>query len=701
MVRNFVGIHQFWLVSSTALCIAGMTMSSAMAQETKLALPVQERPVSLLERMQDEVASIAALARPCIVTIEDARAVAVSYDNSALRKTDLKDQIAHLEIDKKAADAEVNSKLQRLNAGTVTVMELQKPKHDQAIIDLRLSALQRRLAGIGQGNALTQQKQDLEARVAELEIDQKFYTDQVKMMQDQVNAGVTTVDGLNEVKRQLAHTEQELIVLRKQRKDIDSRNIFTNSRNTITLNGLEFNSNMQRNQLYGQSDVPKSGSGFSIGEGYIVTTADVVQWMTNPIVTTDDGRQMRATLIAIDHELNIGLIRVIMPVPLPALKLGDSASVVPGHFAISIGNQSGQVNSVALSMVSGIRGQGLTSSTHFYPNLLQIDGTIGAGTSGAPVLNVRGEVIGMVAAALSNEQAAYTYDSASRIQSNNTPLYQNSLLPQFKSNSKIEINPQPTQPGSQNSRSPQSIYGTNTLQDQPKQPNLPNSRGNGSQTTVPPIGQKTVPGTQPTRGRALNSTTQKNSATDNIVTLPGPHLITAPTPTASVLLTDVFVQQDPAVQSQHVGTSSNSGFAIPVNEFKSIIEELKLGKNIVHAWLGFDLEDIDNAREEKGIVRLGRQVRIRGLFADSPAVKAGGTQVGDIITQLNGRPVHTVNETRAAILVGMKPGQKAEIELQHNGITKVVTFNAEARPAVIPPILPPAVPTRTAPAQRR
>ena len=87
--------------------------------------------------------------------------------------------------------------------------------------------------------------------------------------------------------------------------------------------------------------------------------------MTNPLVTTDDGQQIRAAIIATDMELNIGLVRVMTTTSLPALKLGDSMTVVPGHFAISIGNQAGQTNSVALAMVSAVRWQGLTSSTHF------------------------------------------------------------------------------------------------------------------------------------------------------------------------------------------------------------------------------------------------------------------------------------------------------------------------------------------------
>ena len=164
-------------------------------------------------------------------------------------------------------------------------------------------------------------------------------------------------------------------------------------------NGTVSSSNVpSANNTTRAGNVPKSGTGFSIGDGLIVTTADVVQGMNTPVVSTDDGRQARASVVAVDSRLNIALLRLSANLNLPALRLGDSANVAPGHFAITIGNQTGQANSVALSTISALKMQGTTSAAHYYPELLQIDGTVSAGTSGAPVLNARGEVIGMLAA---------------------------------------------------------------------------------------------------------------------------------------------------------------------------------------------------------------------------------------------------------------------------------------------------------------
>jgi S1-C subfamily serine protease len=142
---------------------------------------------------------------------------------------------------------------------------------------------------------------------------------------------------------------------------------------------------------------PKAGTGFSIGDGFIVTTADVLSGMKHPMVLTEDGRRIHATVAGIDPEMNIGVLKLTGAASLPALKLGQSSRVYAGHFAISIGNQFGHLNSVALTLVAGVRDDGVPAGEHFYPALIQIAGTVGAGTSGAPILNVRGEVIGMIA----------------------------------------------------------------------------------------------------------------------------------------------------------------------------------------------------------------------------------------------------------------------------------------------------------------
>ncbi len=143
---------------------------------------------------------------------------------------------------------------------------------------------------------------------------------------------------------------------------------------------------------------PKIGSGFMVGDGYILSTSDVLDGMQNPLVVTQDGKFLKTVVIGIDREQNVGLLKLASKSNLPSLTLGNSDYVLPGHFAISIGNQFGHTNSVALAMVAGVRDEGVSAPDHFYASLIQISGTVGAGASGAPLLNARGDVIGMVAA---------------------------------------------------------------------------------------------------------------------------------------------------------------------------------------------------------------------------------------------------------------------------------------------------------------
>jgi S1-C subfamily serine protease len=143
---------------------------------------------------------------------------------------------------------------------------------------------------------------------------------------------------------------------------------------------------------------PKSGSGFCIEGGFVLTTADVLEGMQNPFVTTRNGTRIKAMIVGMDIELNIGILRVPEESGLPALRFGDSTSVQPGHFALCIGNQNGLINSLSPLNVSGIRDEGTYSGVHVYPSLIQVAGTVGAGSSGSPLLNMRGEVIGMMAA---------------------------------------------------------------------------------------------------------------------------------------------------------------------------------------------------------------------------------------------------------------------------------------------------------------
>jgi len=152
------------------------------------------------------------------------------------------------------------------------------------------------------------------------------------------------------------------------------------------------------------------GSGFIVrADGLIVTNKHVVSdAKASYTVFTNDGRKFAATVLATDPVRDIALIK-INGSNLPTVKLGDSGSIKLGQTAIAIGNALGEFrNTVSVGVVSGLsrsitaQGAGVTEQIE---GLIQTDAAINPGNSGGPLLNLRGEVIGMNTAMVSGAQS--------------------------------------------------------------------------------------------------------------------------------------------------------------------------------------------------------------------------------------------------------------------------------------------------------
>ena len=141
---------------------------------------------------------------------------------------------------------------------------------------------------------------------------------------------------------------------------------------------------------------PQAGSGFLIPSGFVVTTAEVMENLTEIVIVLPNGKRMHPQWINADPYSNIAVIKLETDAS-PGLAWGDSQRVKAGHFAVAIGNQAGFANSACLGLVSGINRSG-RSGTLRYHGLIQFQGVVGAGNSGSPLLNSSGEVIGMVVA---------------------------------------------------------------------------------------------------------------------------------------------------------------------------------------------------------------------------------------------------------------------------------------------------------------
>jgi serine protease Do len=134
-----------------------------------------------------------------------------------------------------------------------------------------------------------------------------------------------------------------------------------------------------------------TGSGFVVDtNGFILTTAHVVEGATNIYVTLTDKREFKAKLIGSDPKSDIALVK-IDATNLTKLPIGESSRVRVGEWVLAIGSPFGFDNTVSAGIVSAKGREVNDSITPF----IQTDVAINPGNSGGPLINTRGEVIGI------------------------------------------------------------------------------------------------------------------------------------------------------------------------------------------------------------------------------------------------------------------------------------------------------------------
>ena len=147
-----------------------------------------------------------------------------------------------------------------------------------------------------------------------------------------------------------------------------------------------------------EREVPRrgAGTGFIIDPaGYILTNHHVIADSTRISVRLTDGRTLRGERIGSDPDTDIALIKVEATRPLPHAMLGDSDSLRVGEWVLAIGNPLAYEHTVTVGVVSFIGRKLFDRSLDRY---IQTDAAINFGNSGGPLINARGEVIGINAA---------------------------------------------------------------------------------------------------------------------------------------------------------------------------------------------------------------------------------------------------------------------------------------------------------------
>ena len=138
--------------------------------------------------------------------------------------------------------------------------------------------------------------------------------------------------------------------------------------------------------------------------GYIVTNYHVVDGVRKILVTSADGRQQIAKLVARDMDTDLAIIKIHPSRPLPVIPFGVSDDLMPGETVIAVGNAYGYEHTVTRGIISALHRAVQVSDAQFYDDLIQTDASINPGNSGGPLLNIDGEMIGINVAVRSGAQ---------------------------------------------------------------------------------------------------------------------------------------------------------------------------------------------------------------------------------------------------------------------------------------------------------
>ncbi|GER18236.1 DegQ family serine endoprotease [Variovorax boronicumulans] len=132
------------------------------------------------------------------------------------------------------------------------------------------------------------------------------------------------------------------------------------------------------------------GSGFILtGDGYVMTNAHVVEDASEVLVTLTDKREFKAKIIGADKRTDVAVVK-IEATGLPAVKVGDISKLRVGEWVMAIGSPFGLENTVTAGIVSAKQ-----RDTGEYLPFIQTDVAINPGNSGGPLINMRGEVVGI------------------------------------------------------------------------------------------------------------------------------------------------------------------------------------------------------------------------------------------------------------------------------------------------------------------
>jgi serine protease Do len=355
-----------------------------------------------------------------------------------------------------------------------------------------------------------------------------------------------------------------------------------------------------------------AGSGFFIDStGIAVTNNHVVEGADKVWVRLADGTRHDAKVIGRDAATDIALIKVSGSGPFPPLPLGDSDALRVGEWVMAAGNPLNMDHTITVGVVSAKnRSLGLSEEGRSFENFIQTDAAINLGNSGGPLVNVRGEVIGIntaINAAGQNLGFAVPINTAKMV------------IPQLKEKGKVI-------------RGYLGVMVSNVDEDTQKAFNLPSREGAFIQS-VEKDGPADKAGLQ--KGDTIisvngNTVKETRQLIDRIS-------MTPPGKTAELEIIRDGKRKSVTVT---VGERPNAG---QDNEKSASVGGSNQDK------LGISVDELDaRARREMDLPRDMHGVVVTNVAEDSPAEDAG-LQEGDIITEVSGHKVDSTAAFRTAL----------------------------------------------------
>lgn len=210
---------------------------------------------------------------------------------------------------------------------------------------------------------------------------------------EKVDATIVNVSGSSDPKQDKKRKEKEM----EQKKGPSNRDPF--------MNPDEFFERFFGNQMPDRQVQPRRvlGSGFIISkDGYILTNNHVINGVDKIEVTLISSEKkfgkdnkIPATLIGKDPATDVALLKVSVGFELPVLPLGDSSKIMKGEWAMAFGNPFGLDHSVSAGIISAVGREITQNENRRFDDFIQTDAAINFGNSGGPLVNLKGEAIGI------------------------------------------------------------------------------------------------------------------------------------------------------------------------------------------------------------------------------------------------------------------------------------------------------------------